>query len=145
MADQEQVALIRQGTGTWNQWRKTNQALTKPDLGGADLSGADLTRANLSHTNLSGANLREANLSEAALRRANLSEAGLHETLFINMNLVDVMGLEACAHHGPSTPDHRTLRRSGQLPLAFLRGCGLPDKLIDYLPSLLLPHAIQFY
>src|SRR5712691_8812686 len=40
--------------------------------------------------------------------------------------------------------DHRTLAKSGQLPLAFLRGCGLPDKLIDYLPSL-LNEAIQFY
>jgi hypothetical protein len=29
--------------------------------------------------------------------------------------------------------------------LPFLRGCGLPDKLIDYLPSLLLNHAVQFY
>ena len=30
------------------------------------------------------------------------------------------------------------------LPLPFLRGCGLPDKLIEYLPSL-LNEAIQFY
>jgi hypothetical protein len=47
-------------------------------------------------------------------------------------------------HHGPCTVDHRTLERSGPLPLAFLRGCGLPDSLIDYLPSL-LNQAIQFY
>ena len=34
--------------------------------------------------------------------------------------------------------------RSGPLPLPFLRGVGLPNKLIDYLPSLLsLP--VQFY
>ena len=30
------------------------------------------------------------------------------------------------------------------LPLAFLRGCGLPDQYIDYLPSL-LNQAIEFY
>ena len=30
------------------------------------------------------------------------------------------------------------------MPLAFLRGCGLPDRLIDYLPSL-LEEAIQYY
>jgi hypothetical protein len=36
------------------------------------------------------------------------------------------------------------LQRSGQLPLAFLRGVGLPDTLIEYLPSL-LNHAIQHY
>jgi hypothetical protein len=28
--------------------------------------------------------------------------------------------------------------------LTFLRGCGLPDRLIDYLPSL-LGEAIQYY
>ena len=45
---------------------------------------------------------------------------------------------------GPSTIDHRTLQRSGPLPLAFLRGVGLPDNLIDYLPSL-LNQPIQFF
>jgi TIR domain len=35
------------------------------------------------------------------------------------------------------------LQRSGRLPLAFLRGVGLPDGLIGYLPSL-LRQAIQF-
>ena len=53
-------------------------------------------------------------------------------------------GLETCRHMGPSTIDHRTLQRSGPLPLAFLRGVGLPDNLIDYLPSL-LNQPIQFY
>ena len=46
-------------------------------------------------------------------------------------------GLETCRHVGPSTIDHRTLQRSGPLPLAFLRDVGLTDTLIDYLPSLL--------
>jgi hypothetical protein len=36
------------------------------------------------------------------------------------------------------------LRRSGPLPLIFLRGVGLPEPLIDYLPSL-LHQPIQFY
>ena len=55
------------------------------------------------------------------------------------------MGLNACRHLGPSTLDHRTLLRSGPLPLSFLRGCGLPDTLIDYLPSLVNAGPIQFY
>src|SRR4051794_6199036 len=45
---------------------------------------------------------------------------------------------------GPSIIDHRTLQRSGPLPLAFLRGVGLPDPLIDYLPPL-LNQPIQMY
>jgi len=78
------------------------------------------------------------------LSRADLSRADLFETLFVNTNLADVLGLEVCTHRGPSVLDHRTLALSGQLPLSFLRGCGLPDKLIDYLPSLLWNQAIQF-
>ena len=173
MANEEQLALIRQGPPTWNQWRQTNALtlldlseaklsearlrganLSKVDLSEADLSEADLGEAELGRADLSWADLREAdlrgvNLRQANLRQANLSKAklsGAHfaETLFINMKLVDVVGLEACSHHGPSTMDYRTLAQR-QLPVPFLRGCGLPDKLIDYLSSLLLPQAIQFY
>jgi hypothetical protein len=75
---------------------------------------------------------------------ATLSGAVLSETSFGNTNLREVQGLGSCIHGGPSTLDHRTLSQSGFLPLAFLRGCGLPDKLIDYLPSL-LEEPIQFY
>jgi hypothetical protein len=61
-----------------------------------------------------------------------------------DLDLSDCKGLENCHHLGPSIVDVRTLQRSGPLPLAFLRGVGLPDKLIDYLPSL-LDQAIQMY
>ena len=64
--------------------------------------------------------------------------------MFANVDLSTTKGLDTCTHHGPSILDHRTLQRSGRLPLAFLRGCGLPDRLIDYLPSL-LEEAIQYY
>jgi hypothetical protein len=36
------------------------------------------------------------------------------------------------------------LQHSGRLPLVFLRGVGLPEKLIEYLPAL-LGQAIDFY
>jgi uncharacterized protein YjbI with pentapeptide repeats len=123
-------------------------------LGGADLSGANLSRANLEvarlikadlgTADLSGANLSRADLRGADLSRANLSEIRLYETGFGNTTLTAVRGLETCIHDGPSTLDHRTLAKSGPLPLAFLRGCGLPDALIDYLPSL-LNQPFQFY
>jgi hypothetical protein len=64
--------------------------------------------------------------------------------VFGNTDLANVVGLETCRHHGPSTIDHRTLVKSGQLPLVFLRGCGLPENLIIYFPSLLNP-PIQYY
>jgi hypothetical protein len=64
--------------------------------------------------------------------------------VFAHVNLSATKGLETCKHQGPSILDHRTMQRSGRLPLAFLRGCGLPNRLIDYLPSL-LEEAIQYY
>ena len=139
-------------------------------LTGANLSGADLILTNLSDANLTDAiltddaNLREANLSgtslsganltdailigtilfRAKLTDANLTEARLHRTVFASTVLTKVKGLDQCHHVGPSSIDFQTLERSGPLPIAFLRGIGLPDNLIDYLPSL-LNEPIQHY
>jgi hypothetical protein len=168
MANEEHVALLRRGVEIWNAWRKENSDIV-PDLSGASLSGADLTAASLIGTALAKADLREAmlimaslsgadltaafltgaDLREAMLTRArqtdaNLGEVILYETLFVDVNLAQVKGLETCRHQRPSTVDHRTMQRSGPLPLSFLRGVGLPDNLIDYLPSL-LNQPIQFY
>jgi uncharacterized protein YjbI with pentapeptide repeats len=118
--------------------------LSGADLSEADLSGASLYRGNLNQANFSQAILRRANLSGANLQRANLNEALLHETFLGATDLTQASGLESCRHEGPSTVDFRTLTKSWPLPLAFLRGCGLPDTLINYLPSL-LNEPIQFY
>jgi len=124
--------------------------LTGAHLSGANLIGATLLGADLYGADLTGANLTEADLSGAILTGADLTGANLNgavlfETVFANTNLKNATGLESCQHHGPSTLDHRTFQQSGRLPLPFLRGCGLPDTLIEYLPSLLTPSAIQFY
>src|SRR5262249_29986939 len=104
------------------------------DLYDADLRGADLTEVNLAG----------ANLTQADLTQADLTRAFLHETVFGNTNLTEVKGLDLCKHHGPSTIDFRTLMKSGRLPLAFLRSCVPPSKLITYPPSL-LNEPLQFY
>jgi hypothetical protein len=123
--------------------------LRTADLRAADLRGANLIGATLSGALFDGALLCDANLGAANLRFAHLGEADLRgaklfETIFVNLDLSSCKGLESCVHSGPSTIDHRTLQRSGPLPLAFLRGVGLPDNLIDYLPSL-FDRAIEFY
>lgn len=114
------------------------------DLTGADLESAAFRCADLHSADLTGANLMEANLSGANLINADLSDAQLIETVFGGVDLSETKGLDTCHHLGPSIIDHRTLQRSGQLPLSFLRGCGLPDNLIEYLPSL-FNQPIQFY
>ena len=64
--------------------------------------------------------------------------------MFGATRLSEVKGLDKCHHTGPCIIDFQTLQMSGSLPIAFLRGVGLPDNLIEYLPSL-LNEAIQFY
>jgi hypothetical protein len=139
--------------------------LRKADLTGAVLLNADLTRADLSKANLFAANLRCANLYGARLQSANLrevflfgadlrattlyrtlfsytmlteaslGEAALGQTFFTFTSLKDVKGLETCNHAAPSVLDYYTLLNSGQLPEAFLRGCGVPEEFISYLQS----------
>ena len=123
--------------------------LVGADLSGADLAGADLTAADLSYATLIGTKLNDADLSFASLGDADLSEANLdgarlYRTVFANVDLTGVIGLEACLHDGPSVIDFGTLAKSHPLPLEFLRGIGLPDTVIDYLPSL-LNQSIQYY
>jgi uncharacterized protein YjbI with pentapeptide repeats len=128
--------------------------LPAADLQEANLSGANLRSANLTKVNLNGAKLNNANLSEADLtwadlrdadlNSANLTNAVLRETSFSNVDLTSVIGLETCRHFGPSSIDYRTLQKSLRLPLPFLRGVGLPDALIEYLPYI-FDQAIQYY
>jgi uncharacterized protein YjbI with pentapeptide repeats len=94
MANKNHLALLEKGVDAWNAWRKENVTV---------------------RLELSGAHLRMADL-----RMANLSGADLSETIFGDTNLTDARGLDSCKHQGPSTIDHRTLMRSGPLPLAFL-------------------------
>jgi Pentapeptide repeats (8 copies) len=118
--------------------------LIRADLSRANLSSANLSRADLSRARLRRADLRGANLSGANLGDTNLSDVLLFETLFGNVDLTRVIGLATCNHVGPSIIDYRTLQKSGSSPTVFLRGVGLPDNFIEYLPSL-TNQATQLY
>ena len=131
MANQEHLRILEQGGVAWNQWRDQHRDI-RPDLSNACLSGTNLDYANLTRTDLRGAKLHEAqlamtNLTRADLTGADLSRAFLFETIFGDTNLTDVHGVETCFYAAPSSLDHRTLAKSGPLPLVFLRGCGLND------------------
>ena len=156
MADQHQLDLLKQGTNTWNAWRKSQHDIT-PDLRGAILSDAALSGANLSgailngailnEADLSGADLSGADLSDSVLIGADLSEANLSGailsqakigwTIFGHIDLRSTRGLEKVRHEGPSYISTSTLSWSeGEIPEAFLRGTGLDDTFITYVHSL---------
>jgi uncharacterized protein YjbI with pentapeptide repeats len=179
MANEEHLAILKQGVKVWNQWRGENPDIL-PDLGeanliGTNLSGADLSKADLSWTDLNRANLSRANLSQAHLiradlRRAILSGADLSEadlpwatfsradleatnleralvegTVFGDVDLSVVKGLDTVKHLGPSTVGIDTIYKSkGKIPEVFLRGCGVPDEFIVQIAPL-FTKPIQFY
>lgn len=107
------------------------------DLSEAKLSGADLFGAKLSGADLFGVDLTNANLISVDLTNVNLDNASVGWTVFGNLDLRTVKGLQTLRHQGPSTIGTSVFECSqGDIPRAFLRGAGLSDTLIDYLPSL---------
>jgi hypothetical protein len=129
--------------------------LDRANLLGTQLDGADLHRAILSFTYLDGTQLRGANLDGvdlrgAILRRADLDETDFHTaqigwTVFGDVNLSTVRGLETVRHQGPSIIGIETLYRSnGMIPADFLKGAGVPDDMITHVKAL-VGHPPEFY
>jgi hypothetical protein len=50
MANEEHLALLKQGVEAWNAWREAHAHVT-PNLAGAELDGAVLANADLSSAN----------------------------------------------------------------------------------------------
>jgi uncharacterized protein YjbI with pentapeptide repeats len=112
--------------------------LNATNLREADLRGVDLKRASLCDANLYLAILDKASffytdfsradLKEASLRGANLSKAifGGTNVSFTDLSMIE--GLRDVTHFSPSILGRETLINSkGQIPDAFLRGCGFSD------------------
>lgn len=58
-------------------------------------------------------------------------------TVFADVDLGPVRGLDGVYHLGPSVISIDTIYRSwGNIPESFLRGCGVPDTFIAFMPSL---------
>ena len=108
--------------------------ISSSELNRANLFGADLSGADLSNSLLKGANLIGANLAGADLDGADLSNAVIGGTIFANVDLRNVKGLESLQHLGPSTVGIDTIYKSnGIIPLQFLKNAGVPGHLIDYI------------
>jgi uncharacterized protein YjbI with pentapeptide repeats len=124
------------------------------DLAGAILASATLVEANLSRAIMTDADLTKADITRAKLSRsilqhvclsgADLSRSRWFNTIVSDVDLGVAIGLASTEHFGPSRLDTRTFELSGALPLSFLRGCGISETFITFLPSL-LHEPIQFY
>lgn len=121
--------------------------LTGADLGSANLRRADLTQVDLINSNLKGTNLIEADLSNSHLQNANVESSVLGHTTLGNLDLRDVIGLEAVSHTGPSIIGIDTIYLSrGKIPEQFLRGAGIPDNFIVFIKSLVASGSpFEFY
>jgi uncharacterized protein YjbI with pentapeptide repeats len=140
---------------TLNRADLSDADLTRADLKGADLRNAKLQRADLRgqvlySSDLGGADLRGAVLIGADLRGTNISEADLGAAYvgwntFGDNDLSSTKGLETVIHQGPSTIGIDTLFKSdGKIPEVFLRGAGVPEDFMTFIPSL-VGSAIEFY
>jgi hypothetical protein len=119
--------------------------LGNADLFGAFLFNTDFTWTDLAAVSLISADLVQTKFVSSNLSHANLAHASLEGTVFANINLERVQGLDSVHHRGPSTLGIDTLYKSGgQIPQVFLRGCGLADDFIVYIRSL-VKEPIQFY
>jgi hypothetical protein len=94
-------------------------------------------KANLVDTYFLGTNLKD----------ADFTFAHVGNTVFSNVDLSVAKGLDEVKHYGPSHIGIDSMYRSGgKLPQRFLRGCGVPDDLIAFIPSHFgMQNAIQFY
>ncbi len=116
----------------------------------ASLDSADIRDANLSFTQLNDARLCNArlwgtNFYGAILRGADFRGANFVQTNLSDVDLGSVIGLEEAICGGPSSVGIDTLHKSkGKIPESFLRGCGVPEEFIQYLPSF-FNQPIQFY
>jgi uncharacterized protein YjbI with pentapeptide repeats len=121
--------------------------LEDSNFSSAIVSGSDFRAASMRRTRASAANLKRAVLASADLRSAIFRETLLDEadftsasiggTVFADVSLRNVTGLETLRHRGPSTIGLDTIFRShSKLPDGFLRGAGVPDNIIQYLKSL---------
>jgi uncharacterized protein YjbI with pentapeptide repeats len=115
MANEEHLAILRQGVEVWNRWREEHPGVA-PDLSGASLRRlpfvgynlcgavlreADLSRADLSQADLRDALLGRANLELTRLAGADLRGADLQRAMLLETDLSDA-NLTGCRVYGAS-------------------------------------------
>ncbi|MBI5950504.1 MAG: toll/interleukin-1 receptor domain-containing protein [Chloroflexi bacterium] len=102
--------------------------LGNASLRGSWLNGTDLSEALLGGAGFNRAELIGANLRKADLKGTDLNHAILGNTIIAQVDLSQACGLESVEHLAPSIIAADAIKLSkGEIPEAFLRGCGLGD------------------
>jgi len=132
-------------------------ALNVVDCRCAKFSSAKFSYASVKVVNFQSAYLDDAQFTNAVFVNCNFESCRLEQTdfarsnigycSFVNTNMSESKGLETVNHSAPSSIAIDTLYMStGKIPEVFLRGCGVPEDFIVYLPSLIgAKEAVQFY
>lgn len=124
--------------------------LDQASLVGADLEGLNLAFISFKFTVLVNAKLAYTKPTAAVLMGANLNGADftgaqIGYTVFSDVDLSAVRGLDQVKHITPSTIGIDTIYKSkGKISEAFLRGCGVPEDFIKYAHSL-VTNPIDYY
>lgn len=114
-------------------------------MGEPDLFKSRFTSTKLKNAYLGRTNLHEAILYRADIGNVEMSYAGIGRTVFWDVDLTKVKGLDTVQHRYPSLVALETIYRSkGNIPESFLRGCGVPENFITYMHSL-IGKAFDFY
>jgi hypothetical protein len=120
-------------------------ALSGADLQSSDLSYADFTYADVTNVNMRNTNLWGTDFTGARMEGADVSKSMIAMAKLGDLDLSVVKGLDTLVHVGASTLGIDTIYKSGgNIPEAFLRGCGVPEGFVTYARAL-TTQAIDFY
>lgn len=111
----------------------------------ATLMGASLRGAKLSDVNFSGVKFWITNLAQARLENTDFTNAVMGYSFLEFLDLSTVIGLETVEFIGPLSIGIETIYLSkGKIPRNFLYNARVPEKFIDYMPSL-TGKAFEYY
>jgi TIR domain/Pentapeptide repeats (8 copies) len=137
MADLKLIEILKQGSDTWNSWRKQQPEDVQIDLSMADLSEAklnsvDLNGAYLWGAKLSGAYLYGANLNKVDLSYSELEDAYLIEAELSNADLTwaNLTGTDLGGAILRSANLSRAILRNTDLSEADLNEANLSDAIL---------------
>jgi uncharacterized protein YjbI with pentapeptide repeats len=93
MANEQHLAILRQGVEVWNEWRKNNPEI-EPVLSNVNFNGADLSDADFSLSNLRKADFTEANLTDSYFEKANLKCSELRGAILGKSDVLEIAYFE---------------------------------------------------